>query len=122
MVDYPARVTDPASAPQPYQPTPPPAGGTRNRLIGIAVGITSYALAWVITLNEAGWDDYNDQYTLGGYALVAVGLTVLLFLLVVGLAIPKRTRDFALGLAIGTMIGVFCGGGVCVGLLSGTIG
>lgn len=118
----------PAPPPAPplgaYEVIPPPPGwlGRRALPIGLASGTGLYVLGYALSLlggfSSRGSGDYEPA--VGGFLVIIAGVLITLVLLLAGviLAAIQRTRMFGAGMLISVSIGVLCGGGICVAILT----
>jgi hypothetical protein len=83
----------------------------------LGAGVLLYTIGYGIALS-GGVDD-GGYFALG---LLVAGFFVSVVLAIAGivLTIIKHTRAFGAGLLISMAVGVLCGGGVCVALLTAT--
>jgi hypothetical protein len=110
--------TPPALPSEPVTATP--SAGGRQRLIGIGAGLLGYLVALLLAVIQVASTGDDAGYTALYYAIFAAVLSVVLIVAGVVLVVIERTRAFGAGVLIAVAIGVFCGGGICIGIAAGT--
>jgi hypothetical protein len=110
---------DPSGLPgEPAPAAPSPSG--RQRLIGIGVGLLGYVVALLLAVFQIGTTGDDAGLTPLYYAIFAALWSAILIVAGVVLVVIDRTRAFGVGVLIAVAIGVFGGGGICIGIAAGT--
>jgi hypothetical protein len=103
----------------PVEPAPTtPSSSGRQRLIGIGAGLLAYVAALLLAIIQVGASGDSAGYTALYYAIFAAVVSVILIVAGIVLVIIDRTRALGTGVLISVAIGVFCGGGICIGIAS----